>query len=277
MSFEKSYSKSFAGSAGRKLGKKSGRGRSPSERKARLRAAHLGGARSSELFPSYSPSVQVEDAIRGLRNNETRVTSEVKGLAGKISMSTKVSYPAELLAAFRGLFGSTREYDFQMHQVLSVASSSGGGTLGFVAISPSVASYGEWTALAALFDEVKGISTSISWCTLYQPAAFATVTDMVLALDEQNLSTDPASYLSVFRLAGVKTFVSQLGDGGSGRHMQTHRFASRAWCATPVPYSTSPMGGLIGCWVYGNAGLFATSVSIATISSITRARFRCRA
>jgi len=231
------------------------------------------------MLPAAPPTLSggLAEAIRGLRNNETKVTSEVKGLGGKVMMETKVTYPPELVAAFRGLFRSGREYDFQMHQVLTVSSSSGGGTLGFVAISPSVASYGEWSALAALFDECVGVSSQIDWCTLYQSSAFNTVSDMALAFDEQNLSTDPASYLAVYRLAESQTFVSQLGAGGSGRHTQRHRMATRYWCATSTPYSVSPIGGLIGCWVYGNSGLFPTSVGIATISSITRLKLRCRA
>jgi hypothetical protein len=212
-----------------------------------------------------------------MRNNETRVTSEVKGLGGKIVMETKTSFPPELVAAFRGLFGAGREYNFQMHQVLTISSSAGGGTLGFVALSPSVASYGEWTALAALFDEVVGLASSIDLCTSQLTTNAIGVQDMVLALDEQNLSTDPASYLSVFRLAQSVTFCASLGTGGSGRHRQVRRLTSRSWCSTTTPYSVSPVGGLIGCWVYGNSGIFPSSIGVFTVSSITVARFRNRA
>jgi len=220
--------------------------------------------------------LSIAQAVNGLRNNETRVTAEVKGLGGKVTSQTKITYPAELLAAFRGLFGSTREYTFQMHQVLDVVSSSGGSTLGFVAISPSVASYGEWSALSSLFDEVKATESRIAWMSAISLASASNVT-IFLAVDEQNLNTDPASALSVFRLAGSNVFQSLLGEGGSGKHTQSHVFASRSWCDTAVPYSTSPIGGMIGCWVYGNDGLFATSTTIAHVASDTIIRLRCRA
>jgi hypothetical protein len=171
------------------------------------------------------------------------------------------------------MFPSTREYEFQMHQVLTVQSSAGLATLGFVAISPSVASYGEWSALSALFDECKGVSSSINWCPVTAQAI-----PMMLALDEQNLSTDPSSFLSVYRLAGSKNWVHQYGDKGNGRHFQSHKFTTRLWCDTAVPYSTSPIGGLIGCWVYANGTTFSTgSVPVAVVSSITVAKFRSRA
>jgi hypothetical protein len=230
-----------------------------------------------DSFELFRPELKLEDAIRGLRNNETRVTSEVKGVAGKVSSETRVTYPAELVAAFRGLFGANRTYDFQLHQVLNVVSSAGGATLGFVAISPSVASYAEWTALAALFDECKGMSSHIDWNTAIPVGSVVQLPTVILAFDEQNLSSDPASTLAVYRLAESKTFVPQLSTGGSGQFRLDRKFTSRSWCNTSTPYSQSPVGGLIGCWVYGNSQLFTVTTTVAVISSITRARFRNRA
>jgi hypothetical protein len=274
MSSKKSQRKSFA-PRGRKLGKRVTR----FTRQGSPVFTTAWGTEQKSSSPTKSLALSVSAAILGLRNNESRVVSEVKGLGGKVTMSTKVSYPPELIAAFRGMFGSSRVYEFQMHQVLTVSSSAGGGALGFVAISPTVASYGEWTALQALFDEAKAVYSEINWTTILITSGF-TNADMVLAFDEQNLTSDPSSYLSVYRLASSKCFVSQLGDAGSGRHFQSHTFATRGWCDTATaspPYSVSPMGGFIGCWVYGNSGLFPTSVAVATISSITVGKFRCRA
>jgi len=216
-----------------------------------------------------TPNLQIENAIRGLQNSATTVTTESKG--GLQTVAT--SYPAELLVALRGAFPSSRTYTFQVHQSLGVSTSAGNATLGFVAISPSVASYSEWSALSALFDEVKAVKTNIEWLPITAQAV-----PMCMAIDEQNLNTDPASFVSVYRLAGSKTWTHQYGDKGNGRHHQSHRFASREWCDTSVPYSQSPIGGCIGCWVYANGILFSTaSVQIATVNSITVMKFRCRA
>jgi len=220
-------------------------------------------------------SFDLVSAVKALRNNETRTTFEVKSGLGKTTTDSSVVYPSELLAAFRGMFGSSRTYDFQLHQVLTVSSSAGGGVLGFTAISPSVASYGEWSALSALFDECKASSTSIRWGSAILPSS--TASPFHMAVDEQNLNTDPVSYLSVYRIANSKNFTHPQCEGGSGMHKQTHRFASRSWCAVSVPYSTSPIGGFIGCWVYANGSLLPASTAMAIVSSITVGKFRCRA
>jgi hypothetical protein len=194
-------------------------------------------------------------------------------------MDTKVSYPAELVAAFRGLFGAGKSYDFQLHYVAVQTSTAGGGLLGSTTINPAVTSYGEWSALSALFDEVVGVSSQLDWLTLNAPSTTGGgVADMVLAFDEQSIaSSAPASVLAVFRLAESKTFVPDYGDAGSGRHRQTRKLTSRYWCSTATPVSVSPIGGLAGSWSFGNSGLYAASTQVATLFLVTRARFRNRA
>jgi hypothetical protein len=248
--------------------------------KQRKRVKKISDAKSSKprrvvSNPPKEPTFTVARAVDALRNNEVRTTSEVKSSLGKATTETKVAFPSELLAAFRGMFGSSRTYLFQMHQVLTVSSSAGGGVLGFTAISPSIASYGEWAALSALFDEAKAVSTNIRWGSAILPSA--TAAPFQMAVDEQDLSTDPVSYLSVYRLANSKNFTHPQCEGGSGMHKQSHRFASREWCAVSVPYSTSPIGGFIGCWVYANGSLLPASTAMAVVSSITVGKFRCRA
>jgi hypothetical protein len=221
----------------------------------------------------------IDDAIRALRNNETRVTYEAKGTAGRLLTESKVTYPAELVAAFKGLFGAGRTYDFQLHYVTTQTSTAGGGLLGSETINPSVTSFGEWSALSALFDEVKGISSTFDWLTLLSPdQAGVTVGDMVVAFDETLLaSSAPSSVLSVFRLAESRTFVSQMGSAGSGRHRQNRRFVPRAYAPTSTPAGITPFMGLCGAWVFGNSGLFPVSTAVATTYMVVHARFRCRA
>jgi len=222
-------------------------------------------------------STQVEHAVSALRNNAVVTVVESKSASLGLKSVAKTSYPPELILALRGMFSAQRNYDFQLHQVLDVVSSTGGSTLGFVAISPSVASYGEWSALAALFDEVKALSTSIAWHSTTVVTALGGDPAIALALDQQDLSTDPSSALAVYRLAGSKTFTAALATGGSGKFAMAARFGSRGFCTTAVPYSTSPMGGMIGCWVYGNDGLYPVSTTVAHVFSKTIARFRSRA
>lgn len=206
------------------------------------------------------------------------MTNEVKTLKGVV-MDTKVSYPPELVAAFRGLFGAGKTYDFQMHNNSTQTSTAGGGLLGSITVNPSVTSFAEWSALSSLFDEVVGISSSLDWLSIL-PAGLSgqTMSDMVLAFDETLLaSSAPASALAVYRLAESKTFVTQLCEGGSGRHRQVRRFVPRAYASIANPATIAPFSGLNGAWVFGNSGLLPVSTATATLYLIVRARFRCRA
>jgi hypothetical protein len=221
--------------------------------------------------------MSVIDAVDALRNNETRVVSETKGLAGKMTMETKVSYPAELLAAMRGLFPASREYEFQMHYVTTQTSSAGGSLLGSETINPAVTSFAEWSALSSLFDEVKAVSTSMRFCSLIFPTAALPPLTMVMAFDETLIaSSAPASFLSVFRLAESKSWSLDHGDSGSGCHTQVRKCTSRSWCITATPVSTSPIGGMSGAWVFGNSGLAGASAASATTLMIVRTKLRNR-
>jgi len=242
------------------------------------RARKGAAAGSPALPPPRAPSVKVEDALRALRNNETKLTTEVKGLAGKLSTETKTTYPPELLNALRGMFPSTREYLFELHYATTQTSTAGGGLLGSETTNPSVTSFYEWTALAALFDEVNMSATSMSWISLLADSTAIPPATLVLAFDEQSLaSSAPASYAAVTRIAGSREFNSTLCDSGSGRHFQRHKCASRAWCSTATPATQSPVGGMAGSWSFGNNGLFPVTTACATTTIRVAARFRCRA
>jgi hypothetical protein len=211
-------------------------------------------------------------AIEMLRNNETKLTMEVKGSGSK----TVLTYPPELIGALRGMFPAIREYQFELHNIESQTTTAGGGFLGAIALSPSVTSYGEWTALAALFDEVKAAKSSIHFVTsVYSGQVLSS--PIMLALDEQNLNTPPATYLAVARLAESQSFNSLSGDQGSGRHSQHRVLASRSWCNTATPYSQSPVGGCIGAWVFANGVIMNTSTTYFVVDFTLTVRLRCRA
>jgi hypothetical protein len=194
-------------------------------------------------------------------------------------METSVSYPPELLAAFRGLFGAGRTYDFQLHVVTTQTSDGGGGLLGSITINPSVTSFSEWSALSALFDEVVAVSSRCVFTTLNDSGTTGgAMADMVMAFDDTRIaSSAPASTTAVFRLAQSQTWVMDKGDGGSGRHSQSRKLTSRYWCTTSTPATQSPIGGMAGGWSFGNSGLFAVSTAVATVWLTVIARFRNRA
>jgi hypothetical protein len=210
-------------------------------------------------------------AVGMLRNNETKLTTEVKGSG----MKTSISYPAELIGALRGMFPASKTYRFELHNIESQTTTAGGGFLGAIALSPSVTSYGEWTALSALFDEVKAESSKIHF--VGTTLSNSLPSPIMLALDEQNLNTPPATYLQVARLAESKSFHSLDGDNGSGRHSQSRFLCSRSWCNTATPYSQSPVGGCIGAWVFANGTIMTVSTTYFIVDFTLVVRLRCRA
>jgi hypothetical protein len=188
-------------------------------------------------------------------------------------------FDQNVLKALRGMFGSSRNYDFLLHTQFTITS-SGGGSMGDVSpIDPSHSTYGEWTALAALFDEVKAVSTYVEIMGYTSPASLAPAlpVSFALAMDEQNDNTAASSYSATYRLAGSNTFVLPYGDNGSGRHYQFHKFATRWWCNTATPASASPVAGMVGCWTLYNGNVGTAGTNYGLFNQVVRARFRCRA
>jgi len=242
-------------------------------------AASAHAEEKSSKVPRSVP-FSIEMALAGLKNNETRVTTEVKSLTGKAGSETKVVYPAELVAAFRSMFPSTRHYDFQLHSTFTVTTNAGGAALDVSPISPTATTYGEWSALSLLFDEVKGLSSSVQYVSILNAGGTGgaiTSAPLVLAFDEQNINTAPTSYTQVYRLASSVCFQSQNGDAGSGTHKQRHRFAPRPYANTATPAIQSPPSGMIGAWMLANGAVFPVSTNVALFNQTVVARFKCRA
>jgi len=244
--------------------------KTPKERKGATRLPS--GVRNSE-------SSALSLAVTSLQNSAVTTVVETKSPnGGKPLMQSKISYPAELLLALRGMFPATKAYRFELHYVTTQTSSAGGSMLGSETINPSVTSFAEWSALSALFDECKAVASTFTWCNLYLPVGAITPCTIVCAFDEQSLaSSAPASYLSVLRLAESYEFHSVYADKGSGRHAQSRVLASRAWCNTATPATASPIGGFAGSWSFGNNDLAPASTSIATTTIRVVGLFRCRA
>jgi len=224
----------------------------------------------------------VQNALCALRNNEVKVTREVKApsLGGIISGTsvTTVDYPKELVAAFRGMFGALKEYRFQMVVVTPLTTTSGGALIGAISLSPSVSSYAEWTALSALFDEVKAIGSKIVLASTNAPASATSAFEMpmVIACDHVNLSSTPASTLAVVRLAESSTFNTTLCVRP---YVKTVKFADseRLWSITGTPYSQAPLGGCIGTWSYANQSVGGGSTLYLSAITRTYVKLRCRA
>jgi len=247
--------------------------------------------KESAVDAGLSPSLSLREsfvgrAVAALRNTasvEKRFSgaaalSEEKSLV-KGSKEVELRFDPSVLAAVKGMFASSRSYEFQIHTAFTLTTSAAGAMLDISPISPASTSYYEWAALAALFDEVKAISSFVEICAFSSTGTVGALLPLalVLAVDEQNINTAVTSYTQVQRLAGSRTFVLPYGDGGSGRHTMSHTFASRAWANTATPAVQSPVSGMVGSWSMANGNPGSNSSNYGLFNQIVRVRLRCRA
>jgi hypothetical protein len=219
----------------------------------------------------------LERALCALENTKTLLHTEKKTPSGN-SVEVSTVYNQDVLAVMRGLFGSSKEYRFQMHFVSALTTTAGGALLGTLSLSPSVSSYAEWTALAGLFDEVKAYGSSVTFLSTNAPASATTAFEMpmTIAPNHVNLSTAPASTLAVVRLAESNSFNSTLCVKPHVQHAE-YRDSERLWCITGTPYSQSPLGGCIGSWDYGNHSVGGGSTQYFSVIVRLFIKLRCRA
>jgi hypothetical protein len=233
--------------------------------------------RASAAIPPVVRMDKLVMALMALDNNKFETAAPAGAAAGSKAARSIVVYDPDVLRSLRGMFPAGRTYDFEMHNVLALSTDGGGSLLapGVLSLSPSVTTYAEWTGLAALFDEAKAISTSLEVVTaIWNPAAVAFLNAWT-ALDEVDLSTAPASTLAVIRIAGSRGFTMS-GESGSFVHHHRQKVGRRDYCLTGTPFSQSPVGGLIGCWKFGNGVAGTATTQYFTVVLRTIARFRAR-
>ncbi len=228
-----------------------------------------------ELVPRTGHSMDLCGAVTALELNAIRKMTE-----SKTGMVTEVTYPPEILRVARGLFPAGRTYDFQLHASGTIASTAGGVVNTRISWDPSVVSYTEWSALAALFDEVVFMGSQIDITSAYGPTSTAIVVQYQIAPDRDGISGASPSYTTVQRLAESEPFHSYTMAGKPGVFTKVHRmpYGTRPYATTAVPggASGSPAGAL---------GQFSIASNIVTTPSInvlfwslkTLLRFRNRA
>jgi hypothetical protein len=211
-------------------------------------------------------------ALDALQNNATSLT-ETKGTTSAV----RISYPPALLDAFRSLFRAGRTYDFMLHYNTTIASVGGGVLQGYLAWN-ATSGYGEWTALAALFDEVKLMSSHLSWTTAFGPTSTAIVVQISLAPDFATNGVTP-SFTPVTRLAeSIEFSIDKPGVAGASTRLKTARCPpGRLYASTASPISSTLDCGCNGQWSFASNIVTTASINIAFAVMRNVMRFRCRA
>ncbi len=193
---------------------------------------------------------------------------------------TRVSYPKELVAAARGLFKANKVYPFEIHAASNLASNGAGSVNQTVSWSPSTTTFAEWTALAALFDEVKLTKAHIDITSAFGPSSTAIVIQMIIAPDFTTASGSTPSYTTVQRLAESEVFHCAWmgGPGAPGRLSKTARVPSRDWATTAAPTGASGMiSGCLGHWAFASNIAGTVSINYIFVALRTLVHLRLRA
>jgi hypothetical protein len=221
-------------------------------------------------LPSSVVLCPISNAIAALYNNSTKVVSE-----SKLGSTSKIVFNTEVLATLRGLFPSTKTYRFQIHTTSAIVSSGVGLVQVANPANPAIATYSEWAALAALFDECKLISSTLgltaSGLTAAKPVP------LWIGFDHITSTAVGVGFGNVQRLAESHAVHSVLMDAGSGRHRQHMKISpTRLFALTSTPISTTSDIGLNGQWdISGQDNTtFAVVVSYSDVENVVAFRNR---
>jgi hypothetical protein len=209
-------------------------------------------------------------AISALQNNSTVLVSECK------TGSTKtISYNADVLAMLRGMFPSDKSYRFQIHANATITSSGAGVVQNGSPASPNVATYSEWAALAALFDECKLVKSTLG---VTSSGLLTKPIPLWIAFDRVTSTGTGVGFGNVQRLAQSKAIQSNNMDRGSARHTQRVSISPlRLFATTLLPTSTSSDIGMNGQWDISGQDSTAISTIVCYLDIENVVVFRNRA
>jgi hypothetical protein len=180
-------------------------------------------------------------------------------------------FDPDVLRAMRGLFPAGKAYQFDMFANTSIGTPAATFILSTLPISPAVATYAEWASLAALFDEVKLVRAALNFLpnvgsdgqalsagsSVNQP-----VSAFLCGVNHDNISSSPASYAAVGRLASSANVIRCIGD--KGQSIFTFRAPSGLlWARTVTPAVQDPPAGVLGSFDFASdptTSLIAASI-----------------
>lgn len=247
--------------------------------KKQLRSERINRGRTSlcdenKIIVRQPLGLTVVSAIDSLMN--CRITkSETDGKITTVSYT----YPPELIKVFRGLFGGSNSYRFMIHSSSPQAADVAGAIKGAYSWNPATATYAEWSALSALFDEVAMISSELTWTANVVPTSTTIPAQISIAPDFVNDGTAPTGFTAVNRLAGSQEFgyLANLNSNGSSTIKFHVRTVNRLYASTATPSSATPPAGCRGQWSWASSNAVNASVIYAQTTIRNIVNLRCRA
>jgi len=215
----------------------------------------------------YDGESQVRRAVDMLMNNRTfsepPSPSSDEKLYGAAAPLSLVSFDASVLGVARGLFPSGKRYNFELHAYTGVQANGSGVFNTRLSWDASVTSFAEFSALSALFDEVKVRRAQVDITSSFGPTSTAIIVMCCIAPDRDGTSGATPNFTAVQRLAESEYFHCYLMAGKPGVFTKVHMIdQDRPWAAVATP------GGASGT-PSGTIGQFSLASNIATTPSIT--------
>lgn len=193
----------------------------------------------------------VDTAVRMLQNNASTVVTSLPGGLSEV----KTAFPSELVVAARGLFKANKPYRFRMHGSSTLATIAGGVFNQTISWSPATTTFAEWTALAALFDEVKLERAGMIITSAFGPQSTGISFQVAIAPDFTTASGSTPSFTTVSRLAESE-YIHNYHLGGleaPGRRHKVARVPARDYATTAAPAGASGMvAGCLGHWAFAS-------------------------
>ncbi len=264
-------------------------------RREKKEKKHPRGSRVDGPF-SFSPSSDLDGAVRLLMNNrfETKVPSAllhaqqrwVEGRMVTVTPDTAIAFEPSALAVVRGMFPPGKQYQFELVLHSRLTSSGAGAYLQFIPFSPGVASYEEWGALSALFEEVRldhaeAVLTpqvGSNGQNLESAAAAGVITQaMIIAPNPTNLSSSPTSYSNVTRLAGSRQLAQRVGDDARTQCTSiAFKPQARPFARTAAPATADPPAGCLGSFDIANSDALSFTTTYHLVTMRLRVTLRNR-
>lgn len=214
-----------------------------------------------------------------------------QGMALSALMNTAFVSPSgyvfdpEVLKVVRGMFPAGKTYRFDMVSNTTIATVGSGVLNQAITLSPAVASYAEWPALSALFDEVQLLHADIQLMPQVgdngQNLNSGTVSNSIvsavaLGCDYENLVTAPASYAAVLRLAKSAQVARTIGDRSGVTEMRFRPSGDRPFARTVNPATQDPPTGCVGSYSIATASALSASTTYyyVTVRAVVTLRNR---
>lgn len=228
------------------------------------------------VIPSKMRVDPIETLVTGLMNHMIIKTVESKD-GSIVTRSIPDAKILEARALMRSFFPAGKTYRFRLTSTFAPGTNGAGALVGFQSFSPAVTTYNEWSAVSALFDEVRGLKNQLTLISSFGPTSTAIVAPISIAPDYSLINTTPSSAVAVNRLAESVVLPCGQMTTGKGIRLLATMPSELEWCQIATPATVSPYAGCVGQWSFYASTTLTASIVYYYAYMDFLVQLRCRA